>query len=95
MKNHILEKRREYVRLYKRAYDLGVSRAEFRYHVVAAANESTYLIEQNGLRADWADECLKAAEEFVYAGEQQRADQEVELAYEQSLENQGEPDEYS
>lgn len=89
MKAHIQDKRRKYMQLFKRAEVLGVSRAEFRYHTVQAANEAMYLLEQNGQKANWSDECLKAAQEFIYYGEQSKAEAEMELAYEQSLENQG------
>jgi len=85
MKAHILEKRREYKRLYERAKGMGIDWAEFRYQTVMMANEVMFDLERNGHKCDWADECLNAAESFVYEGEQMLVGQE----YEEFLENQG------
>lgn len=89
MKEHIKDKRKEYVELFKRAKKLGVSWADFRYHTVHEANESAYRLEKSGNRVEWADVCLKAAQEFVYYAEQCEAEHEVEIEYEKFLENQG------
>lgn len=90
MKAHIQAKRREYKRLFQRAKEFGVSWAEFRYQTVMIANEVMFDLEKNGQKCNWADECLNAAESFVYEGEQMLGEQEVEREYEESLENQGE-----
>jgi hypothetical protein len=87
MKLHIKEKRRKYMQLFNRAKKLGVSWADFRYYTVYDANEAMHLLELEGQKSDWGDECLEAAERFVYMGEQAKAEKEMELEYEQSFEN--------
>lgn len=98
MEKHILQKRREYAQLFKRAMKLGISKADFRYYVVKDANESMHLLELNGQPCDWANECIKAAANFVneteHAQAEAEAEAEVERAYERHLENQGEPEGY-
>ena len=92
MQKHILQKRRDYAQLFNRARKLGISKADFRYYVVRDANESMHLLELNGQPCDWADECLRSAQDFVNDCEQSAEEHSVELAYEQHLENQGEPE---
>ena len=94
MEKHILQKKREYTKLSQRAMKVGLSKANFRYYVVMDANESMRTLELAGEKTDWATECLKAAEKFVYELEQGAAEDEMERAYIYHLENQGEPEGY-
>ena len=78
MKRHILDKRREYARLLQQALTLGVSKADFRYNVVEAANSATYVLQENGQVSDWADECLNAARDLVSRLHEEAAEAEVD-----------------